>query len=201
MITRRLSRTRQLAGLILPILALSLTLALSLPLALTLPVQAQPVAGAEGQDASTLGNWHQTIGEQLATVLRSHDDALRAVAMQNLIVLSAQGPGEFDLTPAVPALLEIYADDRNDAPQRIMAVAALRAIGEKDGMDQLYLLSEEERRASREYQVAQTAVKHYYTEEAMEREEARSAYFLAKGDVEKAEQHAARAAAHRSRLG
>lgn len=68
-------------------------------------------------------------------------------------------------------------------------------------MDQLYRLSEREHRASRTYQIAQNAVKHYYTQVAMEHEMERAAHFMAKGDLKKAERHAARAAVHRSKLG
>lgn len=190
MITKYTSRTSQLLGLIV-----------LFAFGLVYPAQAQSTVDANSQEAPALGTWHQTIGQQHAKMLRSHDEALQVTAMQNLIVLSAQRPGEFDLTPAVPALLGIYADDANDAQQRIMAVAALRAVGDTRGMNELYRLSDEERNGSRLQQVAQNAVRHYYTEEAMEREEARSAYHLAKGDVEKAAKHAARAAEHRSKLG
>ena len=189
MITKYTSRTSQF----LPSTLLFLTLSLS--------VQAQPVTGVLGQDPSTLGTWRQTVGEQHAAMLRSRDDALRVTAMQNVIVLSTQRAGELDLTPVVPVLLDIYADDANDAQQRIMAVVALRAVADKSGMNELYRLTEAERYASPASRIAQNAVRHYYAEQAMEREEARAAYFLAKGDLKKAEKHAARAAAHRSKLG
>ena len=150
---------------------------------------------------ASAGTWRQTIGAQHAAMLRSRNEAIQVAALQNLIVLGAQHPGAFNLKPAVPALLDLYADETNDQPLRIMVVAALRAVADKNGMDALYLLSEEEHRASRTYQITQNAVRHYYAEQAMEREEARSAYFLARGDWEKAERHAARAAKYRSVLG
>lgn len=142
-----------------------------------------------------------TISEQHVELLRSHDPAVQAAAMQKMITLASLHPGKIDMRPAVPALLDIYADDMNDQQLRIMAVAALRAAGDKYGMDQLYLLSEREDRWSRVHQFAQNAVNHYYTQKAMEHEEARSAYFMAKGDLEKAEKHTARAAVYRGRLG
>lgn len=177
---------------------LVLLAAFALALTLAAPSLAQSAPDASNAAA---GVWSRSIGDQHAKLLRSSDVAVQVVAMQNIIVLTAQRPGEFDLRPVVPALLGIYENDANNRQLRIMAVATLRAVGDEYGMEQLYQLSSREHRASMVYQVAQNAVKHYYSQEAMEREEARSAYFLSKGDLENAEKHALRAAVHRSRLG
>lgn len=174
--------------------------ALVLAGSLAMPAPAQEVVSAEEVPVVFLGVWHTTIGAQHATLLRSRNDAIRETAMQNIIILASQHPGELDLTPTVPALLGIYANDRN-RQHHIMAVAALRSVNHKYGMDRLYLLSTRKHRASKAYKLAQTAVGHYYVTQAMEHEMERAAHFTAKGDVKKAEKHTLAAAVHRGRLG
>lgn len=162
---------------------------------------AQTTTPAEVPPSASSSIWRTTVGDQHAKLLRSGDDAVRIAALQNLIVLANLRPGAFDLTPAVPELLSMYDNEANSRQLRIMTVSALRAVGDERGMDALYRLSSREHRGSKVYQVAQNALKHYYTEQAMEREMERSAYFMAKGDLERADRHALRATIYRNRLG
>lgn len=120
--------------------------------------------------------------------------------MQNLIILATQRPGPFNLRPTVPALLDIYARDADES-QRIMAVAALSAIGDRYGIEELDRLSALERRSSREYRAGRDAVVYYYLTQRMNHETERAAYHLAKGHTKRAGRHARRAALYRSQLG
>lgn len=167
---------------------------------LAAPARAQIVDPVEDVSSVSPGVWRTTIGEQHAKLLRSRNRATREAGMQNIITLANLHPGEFDLKPTVPALLNIYANNQNGS-HRIMAVAALHAVGDKAGMDELYRLSSRERRSSKVYRVAQNAVRHYDLTQAIEREEQRSAHYLAKGDVKRADRHARRAVKYRSKLG
>lgn len=119
--------------------------------------------------------------------------------MQNLIILATQRPGPFDLRPAVPVLLDIYAQDAGRS-QRIMAAATLSAIGNRYGIGELDRLSVLEHRSSWEYRVGRDVVVHYYVTQRMNHEMERAAYHLARGHTKRAERHARRAAFYRSNL-
>lgn len=72
---------------------------------------------------------------ELAQMLTSTVDAQRIRALQRVTELAYHTP-DVDLTPAVPALVDIYNNDP-DKRYRLAAVSALHAIGDEQGMRQV----------------------------------------------------------------
>jgi hypothetical protein len=60
----------------------------------------------------------------------------KAQTLQNLIMLADRYGSALDLSGAVPMVLHVYAWDR-DERLRTMAVAALHAIGDGEGMERM----------------------------------------------------------------
>lgn len=88
------------------------------------------------------GVWKKQLGKQYAQVLQSNIRQVREDALASLITIAHRG--QHDLSAAVPALLGLYTRERNET-ERMMAVTALRVIGNEKGIEQLVLLSENER--------------------------------------------------------
>lgn len=95
--------------------------------ALATPAQAQPATPSD--------TWTQHVAEQIATALDSPRAAVQERTMQLVIELAHRYP-EVDLAPVVPGLLKIYRWDR-DRGHRLMALAALHAVGDEYGMARL----------------------------------------------------------------
>lgn len=146
-----------------------------------------------------VGYWKTRAAAQQVALLRSRNAAIRAQAMQNIIVLSVHRPGEIDLSATVPALLGIYADDPSEQHQ-IMAVSALWAVGDEDDLRALYLLSKSPGRSGRAQLIAEYAVKHHQITTRATRAAERAAHYAARGDAERAALHSEKAAAYRSQL-
>ena len=161
---------------------LTIVAALVIAVSVAAPLRAQSFVSPDGAPVRE----SPSVGVQHATLLRSRFESIRVIAMQNVIVLAAQQSGEVDLTPTVPALLDIYEHDRNEQHQ-IMAVAALGTIGNRYGMNALYRLSERLRysphHSLRTYRFAQNAVMHYYVAQMKERAMEQPAYYAAKGSA------------------
>lgn len=109
-----------------------------------------PGSAAFGQGASLAqeraekdpGEWKKHIGKQYARVLHSNIRQVREDALASLITVAHRN--QHDLSAAVPALLALYSSGRS-GPERMMAVTALRVIGDEESIEQLVLLSEDER--------------------------------------------------------
>lgn len=147
----------------------------------------------------SIGYWQTMAGRQQAQLLRSRHEAVRTQAMQNIIRLANEQPGEIDLTPTVPALLNIYAAARDDQHQ-IMAVAALHAVGSETGFSELYRLSQDLGHSERARLIAQTAVQQFNLKQSMDHETERAAYHLARGHTKRAERHLRKAAFYQNQI-
>lgn len=73
-----------------------------------------------------------SLGTQLAIELESGSDMVRADALQRIVETAAHHK-EFDLSPAVPSLEEVYRSDPNQQ-YRLMALAALYEIGDRSSL-------------------------------------------------------------------
>jgi len=93
---------------------------------LAAPLSAQPTSSAESNPG--LSTWEEYYGEQAALMLRSDNEMKRSLTLQTLIKVSATDR-TVDLSPAVPALLELYESDAT-LEHRIMAATALRQVAE-----------------------------------------------------------------------
>ena len=111
-------------------------LAMMLLAALAVPAVAQDAA----VPAST---WKLHVGEQLSLQLAAADDATQERALQ-LVIELARRYDDLDLSATVPDLLSIYRWDR-DRAHRMMALAALHAVGDDYGMTRLAELAATER--------------------------------------------------------
>lgn len=92
--------------------------------------------------------WKETI-KQHKRLLGSKNAALREQALQNVIFFATFYPGA-DARSATGKLFKIYRHDRNEA-HRIMALAALHAIGDAYTMERLreHVADEESERVRR----------------------------------------------------
>ena len=88
---------------------------------LAAPLSAQPTSSAESNPG--LSTWEAYYGEQAALMLRSDNEVKRSLTLQTLITVSAPD-WTVDLSPAVPALLELYESDAS-LEHRIMAATAI----------------------------------------------------------------------------
>lgn len=173
-----------------------LSLILLLIWGISTPVTAQSVSDRVPERPVLPSNpsWHATLGQQHAQLLRSRSTTFQGRAMQNIIIIATQRPGEFDLTPTVPALLDIYQYGRTQNA-RTMAIAALHAIGDQAGMNELYRLSVSDR-SKHTRQLAQYAAKDYY--QTLEWQHERDRYSkLAQRHQKKADRQAERAEQYR----
>ncbi len=75
--------------------------------------------------------------ESHAAQLKSKDPVRKDIALQNVIFFATHYPGKVRYQPAMAALYGIYRFDDSEA-YRIMALAALHAIGDEAVMQQLY---------------------------------------------------------------
>ncbi len=126
---------------------------LGMLLILSLPAQAQTTAPPTAEASSVVEAmqlpisspvWRANFGKQLAASLRARNANIRAGSLQNAVYFAANYNDALDLKPALPVLLSIYERDRN-AAHRIMALAALYAIGDEAAMRALARLSQRER--------------------------------------------------------
>lgn len=93
---------------------------------LAAPVEAQPtVSDSTSPDRST---WQANYGEQAADLLRSDIEQQKSLALKTLLAIS-YGDRAVDLSPAVPALFELYQSDAS-LEHRIMAATALRQVAD-----------------------------------------------------------------------
>ena len=111
-------------------------LAMMLLVARAVPALAQEAI----EPAST---WKQHVGEQLSLELAAADDARQEHALQ-LVIQLAHRYDDLDLSATVPDLLSIYRWDR-DRAHRMMALAALHAVGDDYGIERLAELAATER--------------------------------------------------------
>lgn len=113
---------------------------------LTLGLLGGSAASVQAQTADTLAvdekpaAWTKQFEKQLVHLLWMPDRERQGRAMQ-LIIQYAQhedAPGEpaFDFSTAAPRLLDIYKHDV-DRGQRLLALAALNAIGDREAMQAL----------------------------------------------------------------
>lgn len=107
-------------------------LALTFVFALTSQAQIREEPGAEA--AKT---WSQFIGKRLAASLVSPNPEIKAIAMQQITYFAQFAPA-LDLTETVSPLLKVYKSD-DDEQYRVASVAALHAVGDERGMQQIRL--------------------------------------------------------------
>lgn len=97
---------------------------------------AERASGAVRMPLNSSAVWRENFGRQSAISLRMSGTAAKGNALQNLIIFAAHHGDGIDLSDAVPALLAIYEWDSNDRFQT-MALAALHAIGDEEGMERV----------------------------------------------------------------
>lgn len=95
-----------------------------------LAVLAAPVtAQATSTPNPERSTWQQHYGTQAAHLLRSDIEQQKSFALETLLTIS-YGDRAVDLSPAVPALLDLYQSDAT-LEHRIMAATALRQVAER----------------------------------------------------------------------
>jgi len=117
--------------------------------------------------AGAVETWSQFIGKQLSESLVSSNPEIKATAIRQIMYFARYAP-TLDLTETVSPLLEMYKADK-DEQYRVASVAALHAIGDERGMQQVRMGVE--RQSSRRVQVAALATLiDYYGPETFERD-------------------------------
>ena len=80
--------------------------------------------------------WWDALASELVLALETADETSEPSALQNIIFFAEMHGKRINLKPAVPMLLDIYRDDPSEGT-RIMALAALSAIGNHSAMNEL----------------------------------------------------------------
>ncbi|MDX1546433.1 MAG: hypothetical protein R3247_05565 [Rhodothermales bacterium] len=84
--------------------------------------------------------WVEHLGEQLSQELDSPAEAIRHQALQHIAYFASFYGDRLDLKPVLPHLIEIYTQD--DSEQcRLLAVAAIHAIGDNTAMQEVRRLN------------------------------------------------------------
>lgn len=114
-------------------------------LALLLEDPVEDVTARRAPDAATVrlpvssAAWQTYFGAQSALLLRMPSTSTKAQTMQNLILFANLYGSVLDLSDAVPALVTIYERETDDRLQT-MALAAIHAIGDEEGMERILQL-------------------------------------------------------------
>ena len=108
--------------------------------------------------------WWGHLAEQLTKQLDVRTSRIQSGTLQNIIYFATHYGHEMNLDPAVPHLLRIYRAHGAEE-YRMMAAAALHAIGDQYGMAGLEQAVDESG-PSRARRVALAALVDYYSKEA-----------------------------------
>ena len=102
------------------------------------PVMAEiGLADLSSTDLSGMSSkWWKNIRKTHTRLLGSSDEQVKQRAMQNIIFFAKTYRDHVDFTRVVPKLYKIYQSDENEE-HRIMALAALGAIGNRNVMERL----------------------------------------------------------------
>ena len=87
--------------------------------------------------------WWDVLEQQLASSLDQSIDQIQDETLQHVIFFATNHSDQIDLTELTPKLLDMYANDTNQA-RRTMAIVALHAIGNDFSMRRLAELAENE---------------------------------------------------------
>ena len=94
-------------------------------------------------DLPRRASWWNSLGRQLTYTVDKPVSQVKDVELQNIIFFATNHPNKVKLSDAVPALLNIYKNHR-DEQYRLMALAALDAIGDPRGMRRLSVMVKDE---------------------------------------------------------
>lgn len=128
------------------------------------------VLTAQAQDPAEMEKapaWVQHIGDQLSESLMSSADDVRHEALQHLAYFAYFYKDQLDLASALPNLLTIYEED-DDEQCRLLALAALHAIGDEEAMQEVRRFTSvalEEKPSMRVQLVTLAALMQYYGED------------------------------------
>jgi HEAT repeat protein len=100
-----------------------------------------PIASSRAQSPldSKSPEWWHAFGKQLVASLDSPIAKIQEQALSQIIFYAAHYPGKMDLDPATPKILEVFKND-NKVARRTLALMALHAIGDEQGMRRLNTL-------------------------------------------------------------
>ena len=87
--------------------------------------------------------WWNALEQQLANSLNQSIDQIQDETLQHVIFFASNYPEHLSLQELTPRLLDMYANDNNEA-RRTMAIVALHAIGDEFSMRRLAELAENE---------------------------------------------------------
>lgn len=118
------------------------TYATAFVFAIALLLTNQSVAQEANLDQRTPA-WWDALEQQLATSLDQSIDQIQDETLQHVIYFASNHSDQVDLTEITPKLLDMYANDNNQA-RRTMAIVALHAIGNDFSMRRLAELAENE---------------------------------------------------------
>ncbi len=128
----------------------------ALLLALTLPASSHAQTSYDAQSPA----WWQQLEQQIITSLGSPAERIREQALQHVVFFATQYGDKVDFYEAVPRLLRIYDGGESEA-RRVMAVAALHAVGTEAAMAGLQVRLRSER-SERVRHLARLALADYY---------------------------------------
>ena len=110
--------------------------------------------------SSRKASWWNLLGRQLASSVDKSYEEIGVRDLQNIIFFASNHGERVKLADAIPALLDIYRH-HEDEQFRMMAVAALDAIGDRGAIQELKRLSEDEP-SERVNKIVQAAINNHY---------------------------------------
>ena len=126
--------------LLTPALLLSERANAQVPVSTHEPLVNQYVADSYTQRSTT---WWDALGRQLELQLDQPYSEVNSVTLQNIVFFATHHRDKVKLDDAAPRLLEIYLHHEQEE-YRVMALAALHAIGERETMRKLTQVYEDQ---------------------------------------------------------
>ena len=105
--------------------------------------------------------WWNALGRQLTLSVDVPYEQVQETALQNIIFFATHHGTKVKLGDAAPALLAVY-QHHDQVSFRIMALAALHAIGDEDAMQTLNRIVAEEASAKVRHVTVAALYDHYY---------------------------------------
>lgn len=133
---KRITTMLALVALLLPLHEA----AAQVPVEPATPLVNEHIADTYTQRSAT---WWRLLNKQLLGSLDKPAEAIDQTALQNVIYFATHHADKLRLDRTVPTLIDIYRE-HTDERYRMLALSALHAVGDEEGMAQLYRLSDDE---------------------------------------------------------
>ena len=115
----------------------------------------------ENNDVTHKASWWNLLGRQLSHSIDKPSSEVSVGELQNIIYFASNHKDKVKLNDAIPGLLDVFKN-HEDEQYRLMAVAAINAIGNRSAMLALKKAANAEA-SPRVKKIADAAVNNYFT--------------------------------------